>query len=26
VPRAKMLVSDAANACLEPWRRLKEFE
>ena len=25
-PRAKMLVSDAANACLEPWRRLKEFE
>jgi ATP-dependent helicase/nuclease subunit B len=26
VPRAKALASDPANACLDPWRRLKYFE
>jgi hypothetical protein len=26
VSRAKALVSDTANTCLDPWRRLKDFE
>ena len=26
VSRAKALVSDTANTCLNPWRRLKDFE